>query len=367
MKKYLIILLLATLIIPSVALASWWNPFSWFNNWTFDKRETSVVQQQLIKEIKEDGTKKETDTVHKKGGPEVIIIPSKTEKASSASLNKSNSAAKQENIELSSINNLTGASISTSKLNYTQGENIAVNIELPEDRFSSCQFALIDPNGKNIAMGEGGCVAGIITHFDSRYMQEPVDIYVPKGEVMSFLSSGVSDGIEYGKLADNFGIWTLRILTEKNSGVTHVLETKFDYEKNSSMFKQVTPSKVTPAQKKIILEELVKFDGSAGMFTAQSYGLSSINVYVSVIGGDTDHQYILGSMILKNKDSNGLQTWTLSAYTKIGNDSPMKLGTYPEGTSIYAVGYAGYGAERKEQNKIYYPYKDNSDIYKNLY
>ena len=30
MKKYLIILFLAVFIIPSIAFASWWNPFSWF-------------------------------------------------------------------------------------------------------------------------------------------------------------------------------------------------------------------------------------------------------------------------------------------------------------------------------------------------
>lgn len=35
MKKYIVVLLLILFIIPSVALASWWNPFSWFHNWNF--------------------------------------------------------------------------------------------------------------------------------------------------------------------------------------------------------------------------------------------------------------------------------------------------------------------------------------------
>jgi len=30
MRKYLLVLLLAIFIIPSIASASWWNPFSWF-------------------------------------------------------------------------------------------------------------------------------------------------------------------------------------------------------------------------------------------------------------------------------------------------------------------------------------------------
>jgi hypothetical protein len=39
MKKYLLILLLVVFIIPSVALASWWNPFSWK---IFHKKEVSL-------------------------------------------------------------------------------------------------------------------------------------------------------------------------------------------------------------------------------------------------------------------------------------------------------------------------------------
>lgn len=41
MKKYLSILFLIAFIIPSVAFASWWNPFSWFGGWTFHKTEVA--------------------------------------------------------------------------------------------------------------------------------------------------------------------------------------------------------------------------------------------------------------------------------------------------------------------------------------
>src|SRR3989339_460598 len=46
MKKYLAILFLIAFTVPSVALASWWNPFSWFNNWSFNKKE-AIPQVQV--------------------------------------------------------------------------------------------------------------------------------------------------------------------------------------------------------------------------------------------------------------------------------------------------------------------------------
>lgn len=43
MKKYLLVLLLAIFIIPSIAFASWWNPFSW--NWFGWFNKNNTVQQ----------------------------------------------------------------------------------------------------------------------------------------------------------------------------------------------------------------------------------------------------------------------------------------------------------------------------------
>ncbi|MFA5888764.1 MAG: hypothetical protein WCW47_00735 [Candidatus Paceibacterota bacterium] len=49
MRKYLSILVLTIIIIPSVAFASWWNPFTWFNNWAFLHREdnTEILESRL--------------------------------------------------------------------------------------------------------------------------------------------------------------------------------------------------------------------------------------------------------------------------------------------------------------------------------
>ena len=51
-NKYLIVVLFSFLLVPSVAFASWWNPFSWFNNWTFHKtdRETQILEDR-VKEL----------------------------------------------------------------------------------------------------------------------------------------------------------------------------------------------------------------------------------------------------------------------------------------------------------------------------
>src|SRR5438045_963616 len=43
MKKYLSILTVLLVISPSIALASWWNPFSW-SIWNIFNRENNVAQ-----------------------------------------------------------------------------------------------------------------------------------------------------------------------------------------------------------------------------------------------------------------------------------------------------------------------------------
>ena len=48
MKKFISTLIFATLVVPSVAFASWWNPMSWFNNWSFSN--TSGIQTQQLEQ-----------------------------------------------------------------------------------------------------------------------------------------------------------------------------------------------------------------------------------------------------------------------------------------------------------------------------
>ena len=50
MKKYLSVFVLTVLIIPSVTFASWWNPISWFGNWSFSGNpdvKTQVLENRI--------------------------------------------------------------------------------------------------------------------------------------------------------------------------------------------------------------------------------------------------------------------------------------------------------------------------------
>ncbi len=55
MKKPLLVIVLVALVIPSIAFAQWWNPFSWFSNWTFKKVEhQSQILENATKELEQD-------------------------------------------------------------------------------------------------------------------------------------------------------------------------------------------------------------------------------------------------------------------------------------------------------------------------
>ncbi len=49
MKKYISIVSLLLILVPSIALASWWNPLTWFNNWNLKKEvkeEINIISEQ---------------------------------------------------------------------------------------------------------------------------------------------------------------------------------------------------------------------------------------------------------------------------------------------------------------------------------
>lgn len=50
MKKSFTTLLVLTLVIPQLVLASWWNPFSWFDNWSFFRKEdkTQILEKRIL-------------------------------------------------------------------------------------------------------------------------------------------------------------------------------------------------------------------------------------------------------------------------------------------------------------------------------
>lgn len=75
MKKNLLVLLLAVMIVPSVAFASWWNPFSW-NVWNklFDKKETITVDQQVVDDIIENKVEEKVNNILKEKEDEKAVL-----------------------------------------------------------------------------------------------------------------------------------------------------------------------------------------------------------------------------------------------------------------------------------------------------
>lgn len=54
MKKSILVLFLLIFIVPSITFASWWNPVSWFNNWSFNRKEVAQQVQSDIQKTQEE-------------------------------------------------------------------------------------------------------------------------------------------------------------------------------------------------------------------------------------------------------------------------------------------------------------------------
>lgn len=128
MKKYIIISLLTILVAPSVALASWWNPFTWS---IFHRADTKT--QVLENSIKKLGSnlKVATTTVTKSGINQPPKIPLKTPTTNSST---SKTERQQET---------SGTTINPAYLNPVGGlyspQEVADNLaKQVEDRFAKC-------------------------------------------------------------------------------------------------------------------------------------------------------------------------------------------------------------------------------------
>ncbi len=54
MRRTVISLLFLSFLIPQVAMAAWWDPTTWFNNWTFKKNDPSIqILENRIKDLEE--------------------------------------------------------------------------------------------------------------------------------------------------------------------------------------------------------------------------------------------------------------------------------------------------------------------------
>lgn len=126
------------------------------------------------------------------------------------------------------------AKIWTDQNTYGEGDYVKINIQLPREKFSSCETHLIDPSGYEFSIGEGGCVAGITEVFDERFMTAPEERYTESGQ-LEVASSVISDGGEYGRLGDKFGTWGIKVLVKKDGQVWQTLTTNFEYKYYNSI------------------------------------------------------------------------------------------------------------------------------------
>lgn len=112
----------------------------------------------------------------------------------------------------------------TDKEIYSEGDYVKVFIQLPEEKFSSCETYLINPSGYEFQKGAGGCAAGVTEHLDPRFMTEPKKVYKQTAMLTEFLSSYS----EY--LGENFGTWGIKVLAKKDDQVVKTLTTSFEYK-----------------------------------------------------------------------------------------------------------------------------------------
>lgn len=75
MKKYLLALLLAVIIVPSVAFASWWNPLSWSIFHRTEVVPSTQLEIQKTPEEKIDELQKQLDNLKRQTRPTVTQTP----------------------------------------------------------------------------------------------------------------------------------------------------------------------------------------------------------------------------------------------------------------------------------------------------
>ena len=75
MKKYIPTLVLTALIVPSVAFASWWNPATWFNNWSSsgNSNASTTALEQKITELENKVNSLTSTTTLATSTPVVIV------------------------------------------------------------------------------------------------------------------------------------------------------------------------------------------------------------------------------------------------------------------------------------------------------
>lgn len=125
------------------------------------------------------------------------------------------------------------AKIWTNQTTYVEGDYINVYIQLPDDSFFCEGTYLIDPSGYEFQIsGEGECPAGKVKVSEKIGVQEYalVEKYIPSAYFDGFVSTLIENGVEYGRLGDKFGTWTIKATITRNGQPYQTLTTNFEYK-----------------------------------------------------------------------------------------------------------------------------------------
>jgi S1-C subfamily serine protease len=136
MKKYLLVLLLVIFIIPSIASASWWNPFSWF------RKNTKPVEQPTVQVQQNNPPTKDT--------PKLIKNKVSEKKTASSISNTATNPAESNLISKTEVQSLTSIKFDNAVIR----SSLMIQIFDNRDRFVS--------GGSGISLGGMG---NILTNY----------------------------------------------------------------------------------------------------------------------------------------------------------------------------------------------------------
>lgn len=119
MKKYISIVSLLLILVPSIALASWWNPLTWFNNWNFKKEK---IEESFVEKTEKKGIEENLENKNDIENDEVEVLKKEIENLKKQVKNSSNSYNDTNNKSTQKLN-IENNTITT---NTTNSDNISV-------------------------------------------------------------------------------------------------------------------------------------------------------------------------------------------------------------------------------------------------
>ena len=281
MKKYISILILAILIFPSISLAAWWNPSTWFGS-------NSTVDQQPIQQTVNPENQVVNDQQQSSTTEPLLSVIISSSAMSTTSVQTSDLAAKDESQLKAQINSLT-AQNSLLKSKLTTAAN---QLATTQNSYSMCQanLASLQNTKAQSSQTQSAIVPAVpaakpatITFFVNDPRMPPTS---PKPVTVSTLGTGQYLGLPILNLyvspsSDGFYLRTLS-LNVSNSG-QGTANTAYLYQGNVSS--SLTGSK--PIATSVIANGVATFDISPSsplQIPLNTYESNPLTIMVDVSG-----------------------------------------------------------------------------------